>query len=72
MWGSRGKNLSKCMGNSSTIDPYNSTITGSILMKNVSLKRYVMTVISSKQEEAFKATNSVVDILKLHTGPYKS
>ena len=39
MWGSRGKNYSKVMGNSSTIDPYNSTITRSILTKNASLKR---------------------------------
>ena len=39
MWGSRGKNYSKCMGNSSAIDPYNYTITRSIWTKNVSLKR---------------------------------
>ena len=39
MWGSRGKNYSKCMENSSTIDPCNSTITCRILTKNVSLKR---------------------------------
>ena len=31
-----------------------------------------MEIISSKQEEDFKATTFVVNILKLHTGPYKS
>ena len=31
-----------------------------------------MEIISSKQEEEFKATTFVVNILKLHTGPYKS
>ena len=30
-----------------------------------------MEIISSKQEEEFKATTFVVNILKLHTGPYK-
>ena len=57
------------MENSSTIDPYNSTITRWILTKNVSLKRYDMEIISSKQEEEFKATAFVVNILKLHTNP---
>ena len=31
-----------------------------------------MEIISSKHEEEFKATTFVVNILKLHTGPYKS
>ena len=31
-----------------------------------------MEIISSKQEEEFKAITFVVNILKLHTGPYKS
>ena len=57
------------MENSSTIDPNNSTITRWILTKNVSLKRYDMEIISSKQEEEFKATAFVVNILKLHTNP---
>ena len=57
------------MENSSTIDPNNSTITRWILTKNVSLKRYDMEIISSKQEEEFKATTFVVNILKLHTNP---
>ena len=57
------------MGNSSTIDPYNSTITRRILTKNVSLKGNDMEIISSKQEEEFKATTIVVNILKLHRNP---
>ena len=31
-----------------------------------------MEIISSKQEEEFNATTFVANILKLHTGPYKS
>ena len=31
-----------------------------------------MEIISSKQEEEIKATTFVVNILRLHTGPYKS
>ena len=31
-----------------------------------------MEIISLKQEEEFKATTFVVNILKLHTVPYKS
>ena len=31
-----------------------------------------MEIIFSKQEEEFKATTFVVNILKLRTGPYKS
>ena len=31
-----------------------------------------MEIISSKQEEEFKATTFVVNILKHHAGPYKS
>ena len=31
-----------------------------------------MEIIPSKQEEEFKTTTSVVNILKLHTVPYKS
>ena len=31
-----------------------------------------MEIISSKQEEEFKDTTFVVNILKLHTGQYKS
>ena len=31
-----------------------------------------MEIMSSKQEEKFKATTFVVNILKLHPGPYKS
>ena len=31
-----------------------------------------MEIISSKQEEEIKATTFVANILKLHTGPYKS
>ena len=31
-----------------------------------------MEIISSKQEEEFKATTFVVNNLKPHTGPYKS
>ena len=37
MWGSRGKNYSKCMKNSSDIEPYNSTITRQILIKKMCL-----------------------------------
>ena len=55
----------------STLVKCNFTITRSILTKNVSLKGNDMEIISSKQEE-FKATTFVVNILKLHTGPYKS
>ena len=65
MWDSRGKNYSKCMENSSTIDPYNSTITRRILTKNVN----DMEIISSKQEEEFKVTTIIANILKLHTNP---
>ena len=36
------------------------------------LKGNDMEIISSKQEEEFKAATFVVNILKLHTGPYKS
>ena len=53
-----------------TIDPYNSTITCQILTKNVSLKKgNDMEIISSKQEEEFKDTTIVANILKLHTNP---
>ena len=46
---------------------YNSTITGWILTKNVSFKREGnnMRNISSKQEEEFRATTFVVNILFL-------
>ena len=44
----------------------------SILTKNVSLKGNDMGIISSKQQEEFKATTFVVNNLKLHTGLYKS
>ena len=69
MRGSRGKNYSKCMENSAAIDPYNCTITRWILTKNVSLKDNDTEIISSKQEEEFKATTFVVNILKLHINP---
>ena len=58
------------MESSSTFDPYNSTITRWILTKNVYLKKgNDMEIISSKQQEEFKDTTFVVNILKLQTNP---
>ena len=49
----------KYMENSSTFDPYNSTITRWVLTKNSSLK----------QQEEFNATTFITNIIKLHTNP---
>ena len=69
MWGSRGKNYSEYIENSATVGPYNSTITAWILTQMCLQKGNDMEIISSKQEEEFKATTFVVNILKLHINP---
>ena len=54
------------MENSSTIDPYNSAITRQILKKKISFLKVMinMKILSSKQEEEFKTTTFVINILQ--------
>ena len=62
--GQSWKQLQQMYGKFFTYQLFYSTITRWILTKNVSLKDNEMEMIFSKQEEEFKATTFVVNILK--------